>query len=226
MGLTDNLPFFLTIPHSGEQIPEEVDWLDNLSEETLMRDVDRYVDQLYDSVIKKQNIHAIKTPWHRYVIDLNRKTEEIDQTSVIGSTNLANSFPKGLHWSITTHNEILISQPMPWSLHQSLVKNYYEPFHQSVQNLSKKLLKQYKNIFHLDLHSMPSMGTNLHSDPGQARADIVVSDFHGKSTTAFFKDLVMKSYQEAGFQVVYNWPYVGGGITQIYGKPESGHNTI
>ena len=73
---------------------------------------------------------------------------------------------------------------------------------------------------------MPSLGTQLHPDPGETRAEVVVSDFHGKSSIPEFKDIVMKAYQEAGFQVAYNWPYVGGGITQMYGKPQQGHNTI
>lgn len=36
----------------------------------------------------------------------------------------------------------------------------------------------------------------------------------------------MKSYQQSGFQVAYNWPYVGGGITQMYGDPNNDFHTI
>ena len=60
---------------------------------------------------------------------------------------------------------------------------------------------------------MPSVGTSFHKDPGEKRADIVVSDAHGKSVPKEYCDLVVSSYQSAGFQVKVNWPYVGGGIT-------------
>ena len=73
---------------------------------------------------------------------------------------------------------------------------------------------------------MPSVGTELHQDPGQERPEIVVSDFHGEKAGGDFRDLVMQAYQGAGFQVGYNWPYVGGGITRMYGDPTQGFHTI
>lgn len=220
------MPFFLSIPHSGEKVPKEVDWLIGINPLTLMRDVDRFVDRLYQPVIAKYQLRHVLTSWHRYVVDLNRKTNEYDQSSVAGAPLPKGKHPKGLHWSVTTHNEVLISKPMSQNLHDQILKDYYHPFHQAVRDLSAKMLSQHQQIFHLDLHSMPSLGTSMHPDPGQYRADVVISDFHGKSTCSEFKEIVLHAYQEAGFQVAYNYPYVGGGITQIYGNPKSGHNTI
>ena len=59
--------FFVTVPHSGEKIPEEVLWLSGLEEPVLMRDVDRYVDQLYSDFCRTEGEDFIFTPWHRYV---------------------------------------------------------------------------------------------------------------------------------------------------------------
>ena len=73
---------------------------------------------------------------------------------------------------------------------------------------------------------MPSQGTGLHLDRGEKRADIVISDFKGKSASPEFKDLVIQGFEEQGFSVSYNWPYFGGRITQRYGKPQDGHHTI
>ena len=36
----------------------------------------------------------------------------------------------------------------------------------------------------------------------------------------------MKAYQEAGFEVGYNFPYVGGGVTRMYGQPDEGFHNI
>lgn len=226
MGSALNLPFFLSIPHSGESVPKEVNWLQGINPLTLMRDVDRYVDKLYLPVIQENHIPAVLTEWHRYVVDLNRKPDEYDQSSVQGAPLAKGKHPKGLHWSVTTFNETLISMPMSPDLHDRILLDYYHPFHQAVRDLATEFLKKNPQIFHLDLHSMPSLGTKMHPDPGQYRADIVISDFHGKSTCREFKEIVLHAYQESGFQVAYNYPYVGGGITQIYGNPKSGHNTI
>lgn len=220
-----DLPIFVSIPHSGEKVPNEVTWL-NKPEVTLMRDVDRFVDILYKPAIENLNLPLIQTQWHRYVVDLNRTTQDFDETAVVGAPHPKGSHPKGLHWCVTTQQEPLIEEPMTMELHNSLVENYYKPFHDSVTEMGRKLQDKYGSVFHLDLHSMPSRGTSLHPDPGETRAEVVVSDFHGKSAIPEFKNLVMKSVQEAGFQVAYNWPYVGGGITQLYGRPNSGHNTI
>ncbi len=217
-------PFFATIPHSGEIIPAEASWLKALPLPVLLRDVDRFVDQLYKPTLEKLKIPHLIADCHRYVIDLNRKPEEFDQDSVHGATLGPGTHPKGLHWSVTTWGEKLISQPMTKQVHDVLVKNHYDVFHSQL----KKMAHSFKTpeVFHLDLHSMPSKGTAMHNDPGGKRADVVVSDFHGKSARKDFVDLIIDAYQTEGFEVSYNWPYFGGGITQMYGQPDQGHHTV
>lgn len=221
-----SLPFFTSIPHSGEQVPDEVTWLQGLSEPTLMRDVDRYVDVLYRLTLEELKIPTLITPWHRYVVDLNRKPDEFDATAVEGASNPEGSHPKGLHWCQTTIGEKLIKVPMSAQLHKDLVAQYYKPFHNSILDLRKAYKDKFGCVYHLDLHSMPSRGTDLHPDPGESRAEVVISDQHGTSSEPWFKDLVIQAYQEAGFQVAYNWPYIGGGITKTYGDPEKGFHTV
>ena len=79
--------------------------------------------------------------------------------------------------------EILMTEPMTDKNHQELVKLIYKPFHEKINELKSSLQKP---CYHLDLHSMPSVGTAQHKDPGERRADIVVSDQLGKlAETAF-----------------------------------------
>lgn len=189
-----------------------------------MRDVDRYVNELYLPVIEELHIPNVVADCHRYVIDLNRLPSEFDVDSVQGAPHPAGTHPKGLHWSITTMGERLIKEPMSMDLHLELVQEYYEPFHNEVKNMARSLKTE--NVYHLDLHSMPSQGTGMHNDPGEKRADVVVSDFHGKSSRKDFVDLIVMAYEGAGFSVAYNWPYFGGGITQTYGRPQNGHHTV
>jgi N-formylglutamate amidohydrolase len=220
-------PIFISIPHSGEEIPTEAEWLKNLPETLLMYDVDRYVDQLYKPALEKLNLPFLTTKWHRYAADLNRTPEDIDVDSVIGSTNPSGKFPRGFHWSSTTEGNKLMPNPMSLDTHNQLVKLIYDPFHSEIKNLFTHFKNQgYKNIYQLDCHSMPSRGTNAHNDPGEIRADIVISDQKGKSCDPAFKDLVIEAYTKAGFKIAYNWPYYGGRVTQIYGQPSIGQHTI
>ena len=136
--------------------------------------------------------------------------------------------PQGLHWSRTTFGEPLITKPLSMELHKQLVKDYYRPFHDSIIKMSQQIISAHNKkihsfikkpdeklkvklqVFHLDLHSMPSVGTKSHPDPGEKRAEVVISDFHGRSSIPEFKEIVIKAYRQAGFQISYNKPYVGG----------------
>ncbi len=219
--------FFITIPHSGEQVPPETPWLRELPETVLMCDVDRFVDRLYRPVIQKLNLPHVVTEWHRYVVDLNRWVDDVDASSVQGHPNPPGKFWNGLHWIRTTRGQVLMPEPMPEALHKQLVQKYFQPFHEKVRSIYADFhARGAKEVFHLDAHSMPSVGTPSHRDPGEVRADIVISDCEGKSCSADYKDLVIRAYQCAGFRVAYNWPYVGGRVTQTYGQPKDGHHAI
>lgn len=225
--MTVSKSFFISIPHSGERVPEEAAWLNGLPEPLLMCDVDRYVDQLYKEVIEKLDLPAVVTQWHRYAIDLNRLAEDVDQDSVMGAANPSGSFTQGLHWVKTTKGEVLMKKPISRDLHDLLVEKYFKPFHADVAMVFAELKSEgFKRVFHIDAHSMPSRGTSAHRDPGQDRADIVVSDFIGKSCSEDFKDLVIDAYKRSGFSVGYNFPYIGGRVTQTYGHPSKGQESI
>ncbi len=219
--------FFVSIPHSGEKVPADAEWLRGLPVPILMCDVDRYVDRLYASALKTVACPAVLAEWHRYVVDLNRLPDDIDVDAVQGASEPSGKFPQGLHWIRTTKGQPLLTHPMTMEKHNELVAKYFDPFHKAVKGVYDAFRKVgAKKIYHLDAHSMPSVGTSAHRDPGETRAEIVVSDCEGKSCEAAFKDLVIEGYKRAGFQVAYNWPYMGGRVTQTYGKPELGQHAI
>lgn len=221
------LPLFVTIPHSGERVPDFCPWLQSLDEKVLMCDVDRFVDRLYEPTLGALKLPYVKTEWHRYAADLNRVPEDVDESSVVGATPPAGANARGFHWVITTTEIRLMPAPMPREVHDRLVQLVYEPFHQSVRN-HYQVFKAAgaKDVYHLDLHSMPSVGTHQHRDPGEHRAEIVVSDCKGQSSNPEFVDLVITSYVKAGFKVGYNWPYFGGRVSEQYGAPADGRHTV
>lgn len=218
---------FLSSPHSGEVVPKEAPWLLDLDELTLMCDVDRFVDELYAPAADRLKIGLINSQWHRYAVDLNRMPEDVDSSTVLGHSNGAGSFSRGLHWKNTTTGLCLMDKPITKELHETLIKKYYEPFHSEIRKKYDDFKAQgIKKVYHMDLHSMPSVGTSQHKDPGEFRADVVVSDVSGQSCDDNFTQLVASSYERAGFKVICNWPYQGGRITQIYGRPSEGCNAI
>lgn len=216
----------VTIPHSGEKIPAQATWLQSLDEVTLMSDVDRFVDKLYEPVLGKLKVPFVKTQWHRYAGDLNRLPSDVDCDSVEGSENKSGTHSRGFLWVKTFSNQTLMNKPTSKLIYTQLVDLIYTPFHQQVQKMAEKVKEIHSQVVHLDLHSMPSVGTSEHRDPGEKRADIVVSDSKGKSADPKFVQLVVNSYEKQGFKVAYNWPYFGGRLTEAYGRPLLGHHTI
>lgn len=220
-------PFFVTIPHSGEEIPPEIHWLKDLPEPIQMCDVDRYVDILYSPSLEKYRIPFVTTQWHRYFADLNRTPDDVDMSSVQGSKKPTGSHPTGFIWTVTTKGDQLLPQPIEPDIFRQIVLKYWQPFHDQVKAAYQNYFSQgHKSVFQLDAHSMPSLGTDKHSDPGEQRAEIVISDQNGKSCHPSYRDLVVNAYKNAGFEVKLNWPYVGGKVTQTYGHPEKGQHCI
>ncbi len=217
----------MTSPHSGEKVPEEVYWLKNLPEEILMFDIDRFVDRLYEPTAKKLKIPFIKSEWHRYFSDANRLPEDVDQGSVIGSKHPKGKFLTGLIWQITSQGHELLPAPISKDLYQVLLDKYYSKFHSDVKKQYSNYLEQ-KNepVYQLDLHSMPSRGTKIHRDPGELRAEIVISDQNGQSASLAYVNLVRQAYTKVGFKVAYNWPYIGGRVTETYGQPAKNQHCV
>lgn len=219
--------FFLTSPHSGESVPNEIFWLNHLPENILMFDVDRFVDQLYRPVAQKLDLKFIESKWHRYFSDANRFPEDIDKGSVEGAPHPEGVHLTGMIWQKTSQGHILLKEPISQDLHQLIVEKYYSEFHDSVKRQYSDYFAQSSDpVFQLDLHSMPSQGTSIHKDPGETRAEIVISDQEGKSASGEYVQLVIDAYEKAGFAVVKNWPYVGGRVTQIYGQPKKNQNCV
>jgi N-formylglutamate amidohydrolase len=225
--MSQSVPFFVSIPHSGEKIPSQAHWLNNLEEKILMSDVDRYVDRLYEPCLNEFQVPFQKTEWHRYAVDLNRIPTDISRSSVVDSVNPEGTFLDGYHWVMTKNENQILPQPMSGKTHEELTELIYKPFHAGIRNHYEKFkLQGHKNVFHIDAHSMPSLGTRMHRDPGERRADIVISDCGAKSCAKEFRDLVIVAYVSAGFKVGYNWPYLGGRVTEQYGQPNKGHHAI
>lgn len=222
------VPLILTAPHSGEAVPPEAQWLKEVPELIRLTDVDRFVDRLYQDQARTLKLPMLVTRAHRYAADLNRFPDDVDESSVKGAKEPEGTHPKGFHWVFTTQGHRLMKHPIEAELHEILVAKYHDTFHKEFAAMVEKIRAKTasRDIYHLDLHSMPSVGTQAHRDPGQKRADVVISDQNGKSAAPPFKDLVLSSFKDQGFSTAYNTPYIGGRITERYGNPARHHHTV
>ena len=219
---------FITIPHSGRKVPKEAFWLKSLPSSILYCDVDAFVDELYGPAIKKLKLTSLVYPWHRYAVDVNRLPEDRTRRTVEESAfDLNQEVSTEIHWHKTTRGDLLMKKPLSKKQHELFMEKYYHPFHHKIrEELRKRKVKGRKSVYHLDLHSMPSMGRSLHRDSGKKRPQIVIGNRDGLSADSKFSELVLSSYGRVGFETVLNWPYRGGRITELYGHPKKGQNTL
>ena len=225
--LTYKKPLLVSIPHTGEQIVEESFWLKELDEVTLMYDVDRFVDQMYEQALDQHKVPRVITPYHRYVVDCNRLPTDIDCDSVEGCENPSGSHPTGLHWRVTTAGYVLIKKPLSHALHETILQKYYKDFFRDIDSLYEVFVQAgAKTIYHLDIHSMPSCGTKAHRDPGEERTDIVIGSELGKTASPEWTEQVISAYKNQGFTVRLNHPYTGGTIVEKYGRPSLNRHAL
>ncbi len=220
----------MSIPHSGTQIPLEAKWLKNISPSILMSDVDRFVDDLYHPALSAFKIPSVIFKWHRYALDANRLATDISPLTVKGAQqkpkNSKEKSPSDIHWHKSSKGDLLITDPLPKELSLRLIQNYFEPFHQKIQQMIDRLKSTKAKVYLLDLHSMPSKGLAFHRDPGERRKQIVIGDRNNHSCSSSFRDLIITAYEQAGFELSLNWPYKGGAITQKYGRPDKGQEVL
>lgn len=221
-------PLFVSVPHSGEEVPEEAKWLLSKKTEVFLCDVDRFVDQLYLPVIRENQIPSIYSSCHRYALDLNRLATDISEKTVKaiqGNISTRSGLASGLYWTKTTKGDVLLPNALDWLDHKSLLDKVYHPFHNTITSYQNTFLNTFGVVYHLDLHSMPSYGTTAHRDNGSKRPEVVISDLDGKSSSSFFVDLVKNAFSKE-FNLSYNWPYKGGGVTHKHSCPEKQCNTL
>ena len=196
----------ISIPHSGEHIPDE--FKDYLIDDfvKLSRDVDTAVHELIDiDKLNKAGISVIKANIHRIAIDLNRPKE--------------NSM---LNWKKNSHGEQLVIKEPSDEIRNELQLKYHMPYYEMLKAMINELSKSYKKASFIDLHSMPSKATEYHLkiNPKQnvQRPDFCLSDVNGESCELSFINEFKTQLNKYYETVNINDPYFGGNVTREINK--------
>jgi N-formylglutamate amidohydrolase len=193
----------LSIPHSGEVIPEELKPFLTNDSKALAKDVDYKVDELVDIEKLTQNgIAVLVANIHRTCIDLNRAKDICV-----------------LNWKSNSHGEKLVMKEPNQDQIISMTEKYYTPYYEMIKSSINELAKIKKDkITFIDLHSMPSRPTDYHlkinTNQKMERPDFCVSDIEGLSCDKAFIDFVCEKLGVFSSKVTQNDPYFGGHVTR------------
>ncbi len=193
---------FISIPHSGETLPDEFKPYLSENYKDLMQDVDFKVHELIDiAALQEVGISVVKSDIIRTAVDLNRKA--VDSV---------------LNWkSNSKGKKIVINEPSA-EKKEFLMAKYYLPYYEMLKTQYFMLEEQSNIPSFIDLHSMPSKAEQYHLkiNPNQSieRPDFCISDFRGQTCQPEYIKNIQQILNKSYKRVTINDPYFGGHVTQ------------
>ncbi|MCA9600954.1 MAG: N-formylglutamate amidohydrolase [Polyangiales bacterium] len=219
------IPVLVEVPHAGLEIPKAVLETVTVSKESVMRDADIFVDRLYDFA-PTVGAHFLAAKLSRYVVDLNRAANDVDEGAVAGRTSPIVHQPRGVVWRMTTDGQRCLHRPLSAAEFQARIDLYYAPYHAALEATLRAIRERFGWAILLAAHSMPSVGRTQHSDRGIRRADIVPGTRGRTTAAAEIIDVVDGHFRAAGLSVRHDEPYRGGFSTTHYGRPSEGWHAV
>ena len=206
------------VPHAGLSVPPELRSALLAPEEALKRDADIYVDRLYARA-PQHGAALLVSHLSRYVVDLNRASDDLDLATVADHPSARGTQPRGVVWRATTDGRPVLPRPLTYAELGTRLDRYYAPYHRTLGEQLSLLRARHGHAIVLAGHSMPSLGRSLHTDAGARRADVVPGSAGRTSADPRVIDLVDAHFREAGLSVRHDDPYKGGFTTLYYGRP-------
>ena len=218
-------PVLVEVPHSGLQVPPEVEPEIDATPSAVLRDSDIYVDQLYQRA-PENGATLLVSRVSRYVVDLNRGPGEVDSAAVPRHPRARHIPARGVVWRARTDGTPLLRAPLTIEQFTQRLSRFYEPYHQTLREVAAQIRKEHGQVMILAAHSMPSAGRRVLGGGAVRRADVVPGT-RGRSTAdGRIIDLIESHFREAGLSVKHDDPYRGGWTTSSYGAPKRKQHAV
>jgi len=195
------------MPHNGTLIANDLQHR-MTSSALKVKDTDWYLDKLYQFV-QQMGCSIIKPLYSRYVIDLNRPSDNQDlypgqNTTELCPTTQFDLSPIYQTGQQLTHSEI-----------EQRVEDYWMPYHQALQHEIDRIHKEYDRCLLFEAHSIASKVPRFFK--GQL-PDFNFGNNNGKSSSS---ELLRRidEWSPSSYSKVVNGRFKGGFITRNYGDP-------
>ncbi|WP_334328314.1 N-formylglutamate amidohydrolase [Companilactobacillus sp. HBUAS59699] len=201
---SNEYPVIFSFPHSGTFVPEDIKR--SLRKDIPLTNSDWFLKELY-SFIPELGFTTIQNNISRYVADPNLENIELDNNyrNVIHQTN---SFGQSLY------NESLSKEQI-----EQRILNFYQPYHDKLQQLIDNKLEVFDEIYLIDLHSFSHY-------PGfemMSPADFVIGNDYDSTSSSQIKNWLANELKQRKYTVSDNFPFTGGHITKHYGARNNIH---
>jgi N-formylglutamate deformylase len=216
-------PVLVEVPHAGTELPEQVRAELDAGDADVRFDADLYVDRLFAHA-PSAGATLLCARLSRYVVDLNRGADEIDDALFSASELRRRGLPRGVVWRCAGDGRPLLARPLTRDGVAARIARYHEPYHAQVGRELLRLQRRFGKVLLLAGHSMPSRGKRHGRD--EVRPDVVPGTVGGTSAHPALIEAVERHFKDAGLSVRHDDPYRGGYSTQHYGRPIQGRHAI
>jgi N-formylglutamate deformylase len=208
------VPLLISMPHVGTSIPEEIAQTMTIVARQ-KADTDWHLPQLYN-MLKDLGASLIHAEYSRYVIDLNRPSDDMNLYPGQDTTGLCpvDTFLKQPLYEI--------GQAPDDAEVQRRVALYWQPYHQQLQAELRRLRQLHGAVVLWDAHSIASRVPRFFSG---RLPDLNFGTADNKSCAPGLQSLLENTVLSAtsmganNYSHVFNGRFKGGYITRQYGQP-------
>lgn len=208
-------PIVLALPHTGTEIPSEI--AERLNQRgKALADTDWNIHRLYNGLL--DNITTVRTPIHRYVIDVNRGP---DDASLYPGQNTTGLCP------VTDFDGKPIyraGQEPDTDQIENRRLTWHQPYHQALSTELSRVHAKHGCAILYDCHSIRSVIPYLFPE--------ILPDFNiGTNSSTSCASVVEKTVHEIcqsapGYDTILNGRFKGGWTTRHYGRPQGDFHAI
>lgn len=225
------IPLVCDSPHSGTHYPDDFNYAVDFAD--LRRCEDTHVEKLWAAVpsVGGTLIHAT---FPRSYTDANRTEFDIDVSMLEGAwpgraepSQRCLKLGNGLVFSKTTSLQPIYDRKLTIGEVQHRIQTCWRPYRQALAQALEMASQQHGKRWHLNLHSMPSNAyERLGLPKDKVLADVVLGNLHGAACGAEFTAIVARAFEQRGYTVSINDPYVGMDLLKTHGDPERQHHSL
>ncbi|QQG37165.1 MAG: N-formylglutamate amidohydrolase [Micavibrio aeruginosavorus] len=228
------LPLVYDSPHSGRIYPADFNY--NCDEGLLRRGEDNHVDELL-ATAPGYGIPLLCAEFPRTYIDVNRAPDDIEPDILaepwpapLNPTDRALSgiglIRREIKPGIPVYNRRLQVKEIIQRL-----ETYYVPYHGALSHLLDGTYGLFGQVWHINWHSMPSLGAvgplpHNGRRPGNGQPDFVLGDRNGTSCRPDFTNDIKEMLKDLGYSVAINTPYKGVELVRRYSNPKIGRASL
>jgi N-formylglutamate deformylase len=223
------IPLIFDSPHSGRVCPSDMQA--TAPEAALMSGWDAYVDALWSGATQF-GASLLAARVHRSYIDFNRSRSDIDPELLaepwpeIIQVSEKSKAGMGLIRRYALPGVPMYDRKLSVAEVQQRIERYYDPYHAQLQQLISNAHARFGQVWHIDCHSMKSVGNAMNIDNGARRPDFVLGDRDGSAADPAFTQWVAQQLEAQGYVVKINDPYRGAELVRAYSDPQHGRNSM